>query len=170
MKITVVLGTGREGRNSERVSEFINQTLVENGYETQYVDIRNFESPRTIAKWAPDEISESWREIVDQTDLMIVVSPEYNHSFPGELKILFDRIIDEYKDKPVIIAGTSAGDFGGARAVEFLIHYLCYIGFNYESALYFPHIDQEFTEEGTTENPKHAERLLKAVESVNSKK
>lgn len=166
MKITVLLATGREGRMSERVSSFITQVLTEHDYETQFVDIRSFESPRTVAKWAPDEISENWKQVIEDTDLLIIVSPEYNFMFPGELKILLDRLTTEYKNKPVILAGVSAGNFGGARAVEFLKLYVTSLGFSFKSALYYPTVEQEFSEEGSTTNPKHKERLLEAIQNL----
>jgi NAD(P)H-dependent FMN reductase len=160
MYIPVVLGTGREGRNSERVAKFVLRILKEKGFETELVDVRDFESARTVAKWAPDETSERWREIVKKSDKIFLVTPEYNFSFPGELKILFDRLMDDYNDKEIFVGSVSAGPFAGVRVVEELKHYLTSLGFNFRGAVNFGHVADEFTEDGETENEKHEERVL----------
>jgi NAD(P)H-dependent FMN reductase len=51
-------------------------------------------------------------------DGFIIVSPEYNHSYPGELKMLLDMLFSQYAHKPVGICGVSSGAWGGTRMVE----------------------------------------------------
>lgn len=53
-----------------------------------------------------------------QADGYVVVSPEYNHGYPGELKIMLDTFEMEFKRKPIGIIGVSNGGIGGARMVE----------------------------------------------------
>lgn len=55
-----------------------------------------------------------------RADGLIIVTPEYNHGYPGELKLVLDQLSDEYKKKPVSICAVSSGQFGGARVVEIL--------------------------------------------------
>ncbi|MBO9520588.1 MAG: NAD(P)H-dependent oxidoreductase [Nocardioidaceae bacterium] len=50
-------------------------------------------------------------------DAFLLLTPEYNHSFPGPLKIAIDRHLAEWAYKPVAFVGYGAGA-GGARAVE----------------------------------------------------
>ena len=47
-----------------------------------------------------------------------VVTPEYNHSFPGLLKHVLDSCLKEYIHKAAGIVGVSAGPFGGVRAIQ----------------------------------------------------
>ena len=49
-----------------------------------------------------------------EADGVIIVSPEYNHSFPGLLKHVLDSCLSEYIHKAVGIVGVSAGAFAGA--------------------------------------------------------
>ena len=51
-------------------------------------------------------------------DGFILVAPEYNHGYPGELKIFLDSFYDEFNRKPCGIIGISNGGIGGARMVE----------------------------------------------------
>ena len=50
---------------------------------------------------------------------MLVVTPEYNHSFPGILKLALDLVGDELTDTPVGIV-TYGGMSHGLRAAEAL--------------------------------------------------
>src|SRR5438552_13944784 len=58
---------------------------------------------------------------IERCDEFIVVTPEYNHSYPGLLKHALDMNLKEYIHKAVGICGVSAGLFGGARVIEQLL-------------------------------------------------
>jgi NAD(P)H-dependent FMN reductase len=160
MKTLVVLGTGREGRMSERVSKFVMNNI---SGENELVDVRDYASGMTVAKWAPDSVSGKWAEKVECADRIVLVSPEYNYSYPGELKILFDRLVDEYKDKPIYVVSVSAGGFAGVRVVEELRSYLGVLGFKWSGVMNVGHVGDEFAEDGSTENHKHLERLKRML-------
>lgn len=116
----VVLATGRVDRESERVAKAV-KTLVEAaGHKAPLVDVRDYPSPVTVPSWVESEIFTPWRELAEQADGYVLVVPEYNHSFPGELKILLDSAHKEYKHKPFGIVGVSGGATGGARVIEHL--------------------------------------------------
>jgi NAD(P)H-dependent FMN reductase len=55
---------------------------------------------------------------MERADAIVIVSPEYNHSFPGLLKHVLDSCLKEYIHKAAGIVGVSAGPFGGARVIE----------------------------------------------------
>ncbi len=57
-------------------------------------------------------------EKMNRADGLVIVSPEYNHSFPGLLKHLLDSCLKEYIHKAAGIAGVSTGPFGGARGIQ----------------------------------------------------
>ena len=58
-----------------------------------------------------------WSKAMSEADGLIIVSPEYNHGYPGELKLCLDQLYDQYAKKPVAIIGAS-GKLGGGRMVE----------------------------------------------------
>ena len=54
-------------------------------------------------------------------DGLVIVAPEYNHSFPGLLKHTLDSCLSEYIHKAVGLVGVSAGPFAGIRVVQGLL-------------------------------------------------
>jgi NAD(P)H-dependent FMN reductase len=56
---------------------------------------------------------------IGAADAMVVVTPEYNHSYPGPLKSAIDDVGTEWRGKPVAFV-SYGGLSGGLRAVEAL--------------------------------------------------
>lgn len=141
--IPIILGTARVGRQSEGIARYIFENLKgRSDLKTTLVDVREFISGHTIPPWENNEITKPWRDIVKQARAFIVVTPEYNHGYPGELKMLLDQDGKEgYGGKPVFLCGVSGGPFGGARVVENLLPVMRELGLiTLSSNLYFPNV------------------------------
>jgi NAD(P)H-dependent FMN reductase len=61
-----------------------------------------------------------WSELVASADALVLVTPEYNRSFPAPLKNALDYLYDEWRDKPVGFVGYGMTSMG-LRAVEALV-------------------------------------------------
>ena len=120
ISIPIVLGTGRKDRQSEKVARFVYAKLnAFEGIQTELVDVKDhLVSPFTIPAWVEDENASKWRKIAQNAHGFVFVVPEYNRSFPGEFKLLFDSAFKEYKGKPAIIVGVSSGQYGGVRVIQ----------------------------------------------------
>lgn len=119
MKLGIILGTGREGANSEKVANFVFEEAKNFGFEVEYIKVKDWlDKPYTggMSEGKRNKMS----EILNSLDGFIIVSPEYNHSFPGELKLFLDEFYEEFNHKPVGICGVSVGKLGGVRMVESL--------------------------------------------------
>jgi NAD(P)H-dependent FMN reductase len=118
--IPVILGTARQGRESEHAARLVfEQTQKRAGVETQFIDIRTL--PMRLDDAGEQMKDPSFSATVNRCDALIIVTPEYNHSFPGLLKHALDMNLKEYIHKAVGICGVSAGVFGGARVIEQLL-------------------------------------------------
>jgi NAD(P)H-dependent FMN reductase len=115
--IPVILGTTRQGRASESVAKFVlAETAKREGVETELIDIRRI--PLTTED-AGEAIKDSqFAATMARADALIIVTPEYNHGYPGMLKHVLDTNLKEYIHKAVGICGVSAGGFGGTRVIE----------------------------------------------------
>ena len=74
------------------------------------------------------EKNSEYRDAIMRADGLIIISPEYNHGYPGSLKRTLDILLQEYIHKTVGLVGVSAGDFGGVRVVEQLVNVVRELG------------------------------------------
>ena len=118
--IPVILGTVRKGRASENVAKFVfEQVKKSEGVESELIDIRELNFP---ADDAGEQIKDAkFSAACERADGLVVVTPEYNHGYPGMLKHVLDSNLKEYIHKAVGICGVSAGGFGGTRVIESLL-------------------------------------------------
>lgn len=147
--IPVILGTSRQGRQSEFVAKFIvEQVSQREDIKTELIDIRNIAI-------ATDDAGESIKDpgfssTMEQADGLIIVVPEYNHGYPGLLKHVLDTCLKEYIHKAVGLCGVSAGSFGGTRVIQNLLPVMRELGLMtifYD--LNFSNVQSLFDETGT---------------------
>jgi len=118
--IPVILGTARQGRQSEHVGRFVfEQTKKHVDVETELIDVR--ELPMRLDDAGEQMKDAAFSATIERCDGIILVVPEYNHGYPGLLKHALDMNLKEYIHKAVGICGVSAGPFGGARVIENLL-------------------------------------------------
>lgn len=158
MYVPIILGTARNGRQSEKAAKFMLEQAVRFGLESEIVDVRDFKIGATDnTKESPE--SKKLAGIISKADGLIIVSPEYNHGYPGELKMMLDLLYEEYAGKPVGICGVSIGGLGGARMVEQLRQVV--IEFHMvpiREALYFSSVQDLFDEKGEIKDKSFLER------------
>lgn len=114
LHIIVLLGSTREGRASEGVAKYVTKQLQQLGATVSLVDARDLLKDHPLTE---SDIP-AWMELASKADGFVIVSPEYNHGYPGAVKLVLDGAYDEYEKKPVGLVGVSSGPFGGIRAVE----------------------------------------------------
>lgn len=125
--IPLILGTPRKGRASEAVARFVlGEVEKREGVETELIDVRAL---RLSTEDAGEAIKDAdFSSKMSRADALVIVTPEYNHGYPGLLKHALDSNLKEYIHKAVGICGVSAGGFGGTRVVENLLPVLRELG------------------------------------------
>lgn len=114
--IPTILGTGHASSNSAKVANFVFNVAKEY-FKTDLYTATDWGLTRTDNS-VTTEKSKEYQKIIQRADGLLIVSPEYNHGYPGELKLMLDQLYTEYNRKPIGICGVSAGPMGGARMVE----------------------------------------------------
>ncbi len=170
MNIPIILGTGREGRRSESVALFMAQEAGRAGHESEILDARDY-SPAFTDGSGEGGRAKALAEKLADADALIIVTPEYNHGYPGELKLMLDLLYKEYRGKPLGICGVSSGPLGGARAVEQLRLVAVELRMPLaREALYFASVGELFGESGKMKEPgpweKRAAKLFEELSSL----
>ena len=125
--LPVIIGTPRQGRLTEPAANFVfGEVSKRSDIETELIDIRKIPIRMDDAGEALKD--SEFSVTVDRADGLILVVPEYNHSFPGLLKHVLDTNLKEYIHKAVGVCGVSAGPFGGARMIQSLLPVLRELG------------------------------------------
>ncbi len=169
--ILVVIGTARKGRYSGKVARYIKNELSKVTQNVELLDVRDFLTPETIPSWQKEDFKEynQLSDAFDKADAYYFVLPEYNHSYPGEFKIMIDKLKNEPAGKPVVVCGVSSGVFGGSRVVEHVIPLLTYFKMKtIMPALYFSNVEKLFDEKEKILDTSHAKRIIKTFELVNN--
>jgi NAD(P)H-dependent FMN reductase len=125
LKIAIVLGSTRPGRNGEAVAQWVlEQAGSRSAADYELVDLADFPMPLLDEAIPPSagqytgEHTIAWAEKVASYDGFVFVTPEYNHSVPAALKNALDYVYAEWNNKAAAFVGY--GSLGGARAVEHL--------------------------------------------------
>ena len=120
LSIPVILGTTRKGRMSAHAARFmLGQIERRDGIRTELIDVSKLPMPVDDAGEAIKD--PLFSEKMTMADALVILTPEYNHSFPGLLKHILDSCLKEYIHKAAGIVGVSAGPFGGVRVIQDLI-------------------------------------------------
>jgi len=146
--VAVLAGTTRAQRESIKAARYVADFVghLEN-VEVVFVDPKDFNFPGDGND--PEGKDPRYSEIVARADAFFIVTPEYNHSFPGSLKRMLDSELELYNHKPVAFAGASNGNWGGVRAVESLLTAVRETGLVALSwDVYFPYVQNIFDEQG----------------------
>lgn len=146
--VAVLIGTARVQRESIKAARYIadfGRTLP--NVKIILVDPTELHFPGDGND--PEGKDPRYTAITTEADAFFVVTPEYNHSFPGSLKRMLDSELENYNHKPVAFAGCSNGGWGGVRAVESLVPAIRETGLVALSwDIYFPRVQDIFDASG----------------------
>lgn len=123
LKVAIIIGSTRPGRNGEAVGRWIYEK-AKNRDDAEYelVDIKDYNLPLLDEPIPPsmgrysNEHTKIWSTKIDSFDAYVFVTPEYNHGIPGALKNAIDFLFKEWNNKVAGFVGY--GSAGGVRAVE----------------------------------------------------
>jgi NAD(P)H-dependent FMN reductase len=125
VRIGVILSSMRQGRRGEGFAKWIHQLVAERpGVDAEILDLKDYplpgyayaEMPSALETKYEAEAARRWSEKVHAMDGFVIVTPEYNHGYPGQLKNALDHVSKGWWYKPVGFVGYG-GTASGARAV-----------------------------------------------------
>lgn len=101
LRVAVIIGSTRDGRVGESLGKwFVDAVARRDDVELDVVDLRAFDFPSHYPEGVTGDMRK-FSSVVDRADAFVVVTPEYNRSFPASLKQAIDFAYDEWHAKPV---------------------------------------------------------------------
>jgi chromate reductase, NAD(P)H dehydrogenase (quinone) len=118
VKITALVGSNRKDSFNKKLALYM-QTRYQTTVEIEILPIEKLPMYNQDDELTPPEIVTEIKKKVAESDGVLFVTPEYNHSIPAFLKNAIDwfsRVDKVMVNKPVMIVGSSPGVLGTARA------------------------------------------------------
>lgn len=166
--LPVLLGTNRKERASENVARWVFAKMQEReDIEAVFFDVRDFELPRDHYGTEIGELFPEWRDAIIKADGLVIITPEYNHGYPGILKSVLDLLLREYIHKAVAFVGISAGVWGGTRVIEACVPMVRELGLAVTfTDLNFPQAHHKFDAEGNLLDEAYEKRVKDFLDEI----
>ncbi|MBZ6250419.1 NADPH-dependent FMN reductase [Streptomyces olivaceus] len=165
LRVTLLVGSNRHGRFGPVVADWLLDHLrAHDDLEPEVVDVARTDLPTTLAR--TPEATAALAEITPKlagADAFVVLTPEYNHSFPAGLKNVIDWHFTEWRAKPVGLV-SYGGLAGGLRAVEHLRQVFAELhAVTVRDTVSFHNAGQSFGDEGRLRDPSGPDAAAKAM-------
>ena len=123
LRVAVVVGSVREGRLGSAATDWFLRTAAGNdGLELDVIDLADVQLPLITPGWGGAPGPQAAAALADVTprlaaaEAFVIVTPEYNHSFPASLKNFVDWHNGQWHAKPVGFVSSADSDAGCARS------------------------------------------------------
>lgn len=112
LSVSVIIGSTRAGRACDAVGEwFAERARRRDDLAVEVLDLAGYAFPACYPRQATPSMRR-FAAAVGGSDAFVVVTPEYNRSFPATLKQAIDYAYDEWQAKPVAIVAYGSGSCG----------------------------------------------------------
>lgn len=157
LRLASIVGSVREGRFGPVVANwFAGETEQRGDVEIDVIDLAEVRD-------GGNELPERFASRIGAADAVVVVTPEYNHSFPASVKFAIDSLYAEWQAKPVGFV-SYGGLSGGLRAVEHLRMVFAELHMvSVRETVSFHGARSEFDEAGRPREPQQAGAAAKAL-------
>jgi chromate reductase, NAD(P)H dehydrogenase (quinone) len=121
--ITVINATNRKDNKTQVISRYYVSQLEQRGIEVKYFTLELLPSSILDDHYGnkPLELKRLIEEFIEPSKKFVIISPEYNGSFPGILKLLIDSVHPDYfKFKKAALVGVASGRAGNLRGLDHL--------------------------------------------------
>jgi len=132
--ITIISGTNRPHANARIIADIYAGLLQERGVESQILDLiqlpKDFILTALYKNTGLDKRFNELTGLLERSEKVVFIIPEYNNSFPGVLKAFIDGLSYPHalRNKKSALVGISTGTQGGALAVSHFTDVLNYLG------------------------------------------
>jgi NAD(P)H-dependent FMN reductase len=126
IRLAVVIGSVREGRFGPTVAAWVaGEAAAYGGFDVTIIDLADYDIPLALPAAPPKYAGDAYPRpastagltaALDAADAYILITPEYNHSYPASLKAAIDWHFTQWTAKPVAFV-SYGGATGGRHAV-----------------------------------------------------
>ena len=118
MKVVAILGSISKKSYNRKLAKYMKERYKDK-LDIEILTLENIPMYNEDIELTPPNIIIEYREKIKNSDGLIFITPEYNHSIPGVLKNAIDwfsRVEKVMVNKPGMIVGASMGMLGTVKA------------------------------------------------------
>ncbi|MDV5145525.1 NAD(P)H-dependent oxidoreductase [Streptomyces sp. SBC-4] len=167
LALALIVASDREGRFAPVITDWLRSRLDEReDFAVTVVDLADVDLPTSLSHHPSPAVRAELAKVspaLAAADAFVVLTPEYNHSFPAALKNLIDWHFTEWQAKPVGFV-SYGGISGGLRAVEQLRQVFAEVhAVTVRDSVSFHSAWSLFDEDGRHKDPAGAEGAAKVL-------
>lgn len=174
-RLVILIGSVRQGRFGPVVANWVGeQAVAHGGFDVDVVDLAEVDTPLSLPAESPKLAGDAYPRPptmldltvrLDAADAFVIVTPEYNHSYPASLKAAIDWHFTQWAAKPAAFV-SYGGAAGGRHAVLHLEHVLTELhAVTIRNGLAFPNYVHNF-EDGHPIDPQATEYAKAMLEQL----
>ena len=121
-QLSIIVSSTRPGRIGDKVTSWVSEQADAEQWQVTVLDLAEIDLPFFDEEDMPRNgnyakpHTQAWASAVFQSDAIVVVTPQYNRSFPAPIKNAVDYLFAEWQSKPIGIVGYGWSGAGDARA------------------------------------------------------
>ncbi|MES4901507.1 MULTISPECIES: NAD(P)H-dependent oxidoreductase [unclassified Streptomyces] len=167
LRLAVIVASTREGRFGPKVADwFTSRAALHADLHADVIDLADTPLPGSLSHRPGPEAAEALAAVtprLEAADAFVVITPEYNHSYPAPLKNAIDWHYTPWQAKPVGFV-SYGGVSGGLRAVEHLRPVFAELhAVTVRHTVSFHNAGELFDADGTLKDPKGPEAAATAL-------
>ncbi len=174
LNILALAGSLRSESFNRKVLQKAKQIVSELNVNVVELDLKTLDLPLFDADLRTNGFPESVKKLKDviaSADVLLIATPEYNHSIPGVLKNAIDWASDKtnpFAGKTAAIFGASIGLFGTLRAQLHLRQVLAALNVDLVSQpqVFIRSANEAFLSDGSLADKKIEQQLLQLIEAT----
>ena len=172
--VGVIVGSTRPGRVGSHVARWVADLAASApGVTVDLIELAEVALPfldepeHASTRLYTQQHTRDWSARIEALDAFILVTAEYNFSFPAPLKNALDYLSEEWDGKPVALVGYG-GTSSGTRAVQALLPVITSLGMLCVGAVYLPLRQRARRADGSLAMTEQDDRgALELIEKVN---
>ncbi|CAN7166316.1 NADPH-dependent FMN reductase [Knoellia sp. LjRoot47] len=120
--LSIIVSSTRPGRIGDKVTSWVSQQADPEQWQVTVLDLAEIDLPFFDEEDMPKNgnyakpHTQAWASAIFESDAIVVVTPQYNRSFPAPIKNAVDYLFAEWDSKPIGIVGYGWTGAADARA------------------------------------------------------
>ena len=121
-QLSIIVSSTRPGRIGHKVTQWVGEQVDPEQWQVTVLDLAEIDLPFFDEEDMPKNgnyakpHTQAWASAVFESDAIVVVTPQYNRSFPAPIKNAVDYLFAEWHSKPIGIVGYGWTGAADARA------------------------------------------------------